>query len=207
MKARKGILAAAAAAATLSLVLVGCAPEADDDDDGAQDPQSSSSSQPNDSGDASDTGEGADLATTEFALSWQDAVDQATQSFDGDLSSIELDWQQTQYAYTVELVSSEEEYEVKIDANSGDVLAEQTETMDSDDAAEKQAEIVDVQKVVPYDDALMTATDASEGRVDEWKLEGTAGGAHYQFDIAPGAGRDLEVTVDAYTGEIVKQGD
>lgn len=148
-----------------------------------------------------------DLADAEFALSWQDALDIANQQFDGDLYSVGLDWERTQFAYTVKLVSDTDEYEVEIDADSGDVLAEETEPLDDDDAAEKTSEIIDVERVVPWSDALDAAQSEADGRVDEWKLEGTEQGAQYQFDIGQPSGEDLEVSIDAYTGEFLRLDD
>ena len=148
-----------------------------------------------------------DLADAEFALSWEDALDIANEQFDGDLYSVGLDWERTQFAYTVKLVSDTDEYEVEIDADSGDVLAEETESLDDDDAAEKTSEIIDVEQVVPWSDALDAALNEADGRIDEWKLEGTEQGAQYQFDIDQPSGEDLEVSIDAYTGEFLRLDD
>ena len=156
---------------------------------------------------SSDKTRDTDLADAEFALSWEDALDIANEQFDGDLYSVGLDWERTQFAYTVKLVSDTDEYEVEIDADSGDVLAEETESLDDDDAAEKTSEIIDVEQVVPWSDALDAALNEADGRIDEWKLEGTEQGAQYQFDIDHPSGEDLEVSIDAYTGEFLRLDD
>ena len=156
---------------------------------------------------SSDKTRDTDLADAEFALSWEDALDIANEQFDGDLYSVGLDWERTQFAYTVKLVSDTDEYEVEIDADSGDVLAEETESLDDDDAAEKTSEIIDVEQVVPWSDALDAALNEADGRIDEWKLEGTEQGAQYQFDIDQPSGEDLEVSIDAYTGEFLRLDD
>lgn len=156
---------------------------------------------------SSDKTKDTDLADAEFALSWEDALDIANEQFDGDLYSVGLDWERTQFAYTVKLVSDTDEYEVEIDADSGDVLAEETEPLDDDDAAEKTSEIIDVEQVVPWSDALDAALNEADGRIDEWKLEGTEQGAQYQFDIDQPSSEDLEVSIDAYTGEFLRLDD
>lgn len=157
-----------------------------------------------DAADTSRTARGADLATTEFAIAWTDAVDTATANFDGALAEIELDWRGDRYAYKVELVSDSEEYEVRIDADSGEQFGEQTEVIDADDVAEKQAETVDPQAVVPWSEALAAALDAHSGAVNEWKLEGTERGPEYTFDIDGGSDDDREVSVDAATGKVTE---
>lgn len=189
----------------LMLVLSGCT----DTEEGpapsapASEPSATAPAEPSPTEKTQDT----DLADAEFALSWQDALAQARQNFDGELYSIELDWEQAQCAYTVKLVSDTEEYEIEIGADSGDVLDEETEAMDGDDIAEKTSEIVDVDRVVPWSDALQTAKGVADGRVDEWKLEGTGGGAKYEFDIDTGDGEDVEISVDAYSGELLGEDD
>jgi len=152
-------------------------------------------------------GRDTDLATAEFALSWQDALKQAQQRFDGDLQSIGLDWEQTQYAYTVKLASQTEEYEVEIAADSGDVLGEETDTMDGDDAAESRAEIVDTATVVPWTEARDAALGVADGRIDEWKLEGDQRGPRHEFDVVTGSSEDTEVAVDARSGEVIGRDD
>jgi len=148
-----------------------------------------------------------DLADAEFALSWEDALDLAGQQFDGQLHSIGVDWNLTRFTYTVQLVSDTEEYEVEIDADNGDLLTEETESLDGGDAAEMSSEIVDVKRVVPWSDALDAALNEADGRIVEWKLEGTDHGAQYQFDIDQTSGEDLEISVDAYTGEFLDRDD
>lgn len=200
---------AAAAALSLVLGLAGCAGAAEPDEPAPPaTPGDSGSSAPGDSGSTSDessaTGRGADLATTQFALSWQDAVDQAMADFDGRLAEIELDWARDRYAYTVELVSDTEEYKVRIDADTGEKYESRTEQIEADDLAEAQAEVVDLDAIVSWDEALVTALDAQQGTVNEWKLEGTERGPQYQFDIDDDAGEDYGVTIDAVSGALVE---
>lgn len=188
------------AGVALMLALSGCT--AGESAPPSQPPAEPSATAPADTSSGEKT-RNTDLADAEFALTWQDALGQARQNFDGELYSIELDWEQTQFAYTVKLVSDTEEYEIEIGADSGDVLDEETEAMDSDDVAGKTSEVVDVDRVVPWSDALATAKGVLDGRVDEWKLEGTERGAKYEFDIDTADGQDIEVSVDAYTGDLI----
>ncbi|OUZ07245.1 hypothetical protein BHE97_17215 [Aeromicrobium sp. PE09-221] len=82
--------------------------------------------------------------------------------------------------------------------------AEETERFDDDDRAEKAAEVVSVGDVVELDDAMGTALAEYDGRIVEWKLEGTSRGPRYQFDIrADGDSEDVEVSVDAVSGEFL----
>jgi len=194
----------ATAAMALSLTLVGCAGSGGSSS-GADAPPgpSRSESGSGSSGEDSVTERGADLATAQFAVSWEDAVDTARGNFDGELAEVGLDWTRDRYAYKIELVSDTEEYELRIDADSGEQFGERTEKIESDDLAEKRAEAVDLGDVVPWKEALATALDARSGTVNEWKLEGAKHGPRWEFDIGGESGEDVEATIDARTGELI----
>jgi len=203
--ALRGLFASTAAAA---LLLAGCS-GGDDSDEGPVTPAPDSSAQgekgaPDDAG---RTARGADLATTEFSVSWTDAVEAAQKNFTGDLAEIELEWQRGAYMYEVELVSKTEEYKVRIDADTGEQRDERTKKPDADDIAENLAEVVDVDRVIEWQRALKVALDAQPGTVNEWKLEGTERGPQYQFDIDSDSGQDYELTIDAVTGKLLEHDD
>ena len=162
----------------------------------------SSSAQP--SGD-SGPGRDADLATTTFDVSWQDAVDIAMDGFDGQLTEVKLDWERDQWAYAVELVSDTEEYDVKVRAANAEVLREDIEPLYGDDVAETQEDIFDPATVVDLQDAQTAALGAVDGRITEWVLEGDNRGVFFEFEILSNdGGDDTDVRVDATTGEVVE---
>ena len=184
----KRILVAGAGAALFAAAAAGC-----------------SDDEPDRSGTSEDS---VDLASADVSLSWQDAVALAQDSFDGDLASIELDDSRDGLVYTIELVSADEEYETVIGADDESVISEETERIDDDDRAEKAAETVALDEVVELDEAMETALTEYDGQVVEWKLEGTSHGPQYQFDIrADGDTEDVEVSVDALSGELLGRDD
>ena len=171
-----------------------------DDETNAEEPTSESPG----GGDETDVNK-VDLADQKFDLTWQDALDQASEKFDGDVSKIELEVENGVYAYKIELLSDTQEFEYEINANTGDVLDEETDDLDQDEAkTERQNKSIDLDQVVSVEDAMTTALGEQDGRVKEWKLEGKSSGPRYEFDIEQsGSTSDVEIEVDAISGEIV----
>lgn len=153
---------------------------------------------------ASVTPFGADLTVTPFAVSWVDAVDIAKKQFDGDVTEVELDWNIDRYAYKIELVSATEEYEVIIDADTGEKSNAHTERIDAEDLATKKSEVIDLDQLVTWESALAAALATQAGSVDEWNLEGRAEGPQYEFDIVDSTGNDFDVILDAMTGIVLR---
>jgi uncharacterized membrane protein YkoI len=146
-----------------------------------------------------------DLATTTFDVTWQDAVATALERFDGDVTSVELDWKRSagDYAYSIELQSDAAgEYEVDVHASTGEVVAESADPdsdADADDVLDLDAVTVDVA------DAMQTALDERPGAVVEWTLDTDDGAQVFTFDVVTAdGGDDLDITVDAATGESVE---
>ncbi len=197
------------AVAAVSLMLAGCSGGAgagsySDAYSNSQSDASGSGDGTNGSDGASVTPVGTDLAITQFAISWLDAVDIAKKQFDGGVTEVELDWNINRYAYKIELVSATEEYEVLIDADTGEKTNQKTERIDADDLATKQSEVIDLDRIVPWEEALAAALAAQAGIVDEWNLEGRAEGPQYQFDIVDTSGNDFDVILDAMTGKVLR---
>lgn len=200
---RKSALLALGAA--LSLTLAGCSGSAESSESLApiESPETrSEDSVPGANGHSQSAAErGADLATTNFTVSWQEAVEIAQAEFAGELTEIELKWSDGRYAYEVDLISGADEYDVHVDADTGDTFEAETDT--TDDVSENQAKIIDIGGIVSWDDALATALNAVAGAVDEWKLTGTSDGPEYDFEIIDSSGEDYEVEINALTGELI----
>lgn len=164
-------------------------------------PASSSAASPTGS-----QGQGTDLAEAHFDTTWQEALDIAKENFSGDVSKIELEPNDAgRYSYKIELISDKEEYSAHIDANSGELITEDLDDLDSDEqGTERQEKRIDLDKVVSLDKAMDTARAEQSGPVTKWKLEGEATGPQYEFDInREGAQGDREVHVDAMSGKIL----
>lgn len=145
-----------------------------------------------------------DLAAQSLEVSWTDAVSAAQQEFDGRLTSLELDSERQGYVYSVDLVSGSEEYEALVSASSGEILRDETESLDGDDAAEAGDEVFELEGLVEPGDAMTAATGEAEGAARSWSLDREWDGIFYEVEVAPSAGDDLDVTIDAESGEVVE---
>ncbi|MGK4219120.1 PepSY domain-containing protein [Kocuria marina] len=170
-------------------------------------PDATSTSDTTGSPDATSTSGPMDLSQHDFPVTWEDALHKAQDRFNGDVSKIELESRDGGgYEYKVELMSDAEKYAVQIDADSGEIVSEKTDSLD-DGAAERQEKTFSLDGLVSLDDAMNTATEAQDGPVNKWKVEGKESGPRYEFDITDpqGSGEDHEVQVDARSGKVVDQ--
>ncbi|MGI6878398.1 PepSY domain-containing protein [Microbacterium sp. gxy059] len=203
-----GLLSLAAVGS--ALLLAGCSTSDDPAEEEAPreaEQGTGGQTEPEDEGAASEESPAAgdqadDLSSFEASVTWQDAVTTAQESFDGDLISIGLERERSEYAYSVELASDSEEYEATISATSGEVLHEESEKLDDDDAAEIAEEIIDAAGLVEPADALAAATGEVEGTVTSWSLDRDWEGTFFEVEVLTSAG-DRDVVVDAESGEVV----
>ncbi len=206
---RRRTLPALVAIASLS-ALTACS--SGGSDAAAESPPASSSTTsaaPSESSSSSSAKKAVDVVADPPSKSWEDAVEAARGSFDGEVNKIELEQAETGgLEYKVEQISTTQKYAVQYDASSLETLSEKTDEL-GDDAAEKQGEAFDPANLIDLDEAAKTARDEVDGTITEWKAEGKdTGKVIYEFDVLPkGASpgdEDREVQVDANDGTLVK---
>lgn len=153
-----------------------------DDDDQSNDDQSGSSGLPAD----------ADLSKESPSVTPEDAISAAEkEATDGTVHGIELDFDERDEAwqYEVKIISGSTEFDVEIDAESGDVVDVEKDTTDDKEKA------IDLNDPMTYDEALTLAQGKASGRLDGWKLESDDDRIEYQFDFEDN-GEETEVSVD-----------
>jgi uncharacterized membrane protein YkoI len=109
------------------------------------------------------------------------------------IDEIEFEREDGRYVYDFEGWDGEFEYEMEIDAQTGEILSQETEAdTDHDD-------ILDLDGIISPQEAMAIALEAAgSGYVEEWDLELENGFTVYEVDIEGGEDQD----VDAHTGEI-----
>src|SRR5699024_11649210 len=105
----------------------------------------------------------------------EDADSAAQENFDGELVELELDEDNNEWVYKVNLENDTEEYEAELSAEDLSVLNEETET-DEDNNTEDQFSYGDA---IPHDEAVQTALDEAGGEREGWTVDKDDGEVKY----------------------------
>ncbi|MCG7331416.1 PepSY domain-containing protein [Salinicoccus roseus] len=132
-----------------------------------------------------------------------EAVDAASGNFDGELVEVELDNEDNQWVYKVDMESESEEYETVLSVEDLSVIDEQTESDDDFDTEEH----FNYGDAIPAEEAVQTAMDETNGELEGWTLDKDDGQIQYDVEIKNGDNGDVDVTINAENGEIVETDD
>ena len=106
----------------------------------------------------------------EFKVSLDDAVNKFKEAFEVDgieVSSIEFDEDNGKYAYDIKGFKDNEEFEAKIDAESGEVISKEKDKEDDT----KDAMAIDFTKVKAPKEAMKKAMENNKGFVKSYELD------------------------------------
>lgn len=135
----------------------------------------------------------------EFEISLDDAVDKFKETFPSEgveVSSVELDEDDDNYVYDIQGFDENKEYEAKIDAESGEVLAQEEET----DEEVKDNVAIDFVSIISPKEAMDKALENNEGYVKSYEIESNdEGKLVYKIDVEDGD----DVELDAESGDIL----
>jgi Predicted membrane protein len=126
---------------------------------------------------------------------------------DTTITSIQLDATFGRYYYEITGVDDRKEYEVDIDAESGEAKKDKEETLDRDEqhGIEAQEHGIDFNNLKTFDEVTELARTAfGEGKVVKWQLEKDHGVTYWEIELKEGK-HEMSVTLDGKTGEILEQ--
>lgn len=94
---------------------------------------------------------------------------------DAKVTEVDLDKETMEYQYVIEGYDQDNQYEVKINPVSGDVLSDDTEVMDVDDTEEDR--IIEKDHLAKVENLIMMAQkeDGSDSELDEWTVSSEDG--------------------------------
>lgn len=134
------------------------------------------------------------IENIEFPISIQDAIDIFNNEFGSpNIDEIQFEREDGRYVYDFAGWDGEFEYEMEIDAQTGEILSQEVE------ADTEHDDILDLDGIISPQEAMAIALEAAgAGYVEEWDLELEDGFTVYEVDIEGGEDQD----VDAHTGDI-----
>ena len=132
-----------------------------------------------------------------FSITLDDAIDLFYETFgseDINIEQISFDDDDGRYLYEIDGWDGEFEYELDIDAETGEIVKqEQEEETDTDD-------VLDLDGIITPNEAMDAALEASgSGYVQEWQLEVENDRTIYEIDVEGGEDQD----VDAHSGDVL----
>ena len=137
----------------------------------------------------------------EFKISLDDAVKKFKEEFKADeieVSSLEFDEDNGKYAYDIKGFNGNDEYEAKIDADSGEILSKEQDS--EDDSSDKKA--IDFTKIKDAKEAIKKALENNKGFVKSYELDvNDQGKTIYEIDVVGGD----DVELDAETLDIIQK--
>lgn len=152
--------------------------------------------------DSTSAGAADPTAANEEMLSFEEASAKALTVANGTITDIELDRDSRTPHYEIDIYHEGYEYDVKVDAATGDVLEEKREKEDRDDKDDNQQAASE--EYISSDEAVKAAQAVAEGTVKEVEFDKEDGTAHYEVKIENGR-TEHEVYVNALDGQILKQ--
>ncbi|NYF23318.1 PepSY domain-containing protein [Sporosarcina sp. JAI121] len=150
---------------------------------------------------AGNTGHGL-AATPKGLLTIEEAEAIAVKSVDGKVTQIELDREKSGDIYEVEVKSDGVEYDLDIDAKTGNVLrTDSDDEFDDDDSDDKV--IVSDGKFITKEAAVKIAMKQAKGTATEVELDEDDGRVVYEIEIKDGK-YEYDFDIDAISGEVLK---
>lgn len=141
------------------------------------------------------------ISAMQSKVSLTQAINIAKQNAKGDIVSAEFDYDDDDATgkYEIELVGNGTSYEVKIDANTGQVLKTKQEKLDKKDMVEYSAMN---QAKVTLTTAIQIAAQSVNGKVISAEFELERGQSVYDTEIVKG-NQIYNVSIDANTGKVL----
>ncbi|GCF94619.1 lipoprotein [Enterococcus florum] len=187
----------------LSIALAGCTSNENELPAGSSTAASSSARvQDSSSSTVSDT-ESTKTNVEGIAVSASDALKAYP---DTSVTSLELEPSLGTYYYEVKGMDDDTEYDVKINAETGDLKKEREEALDDDEknGVERQEEELSIDGILSIEEAANAAVKAvGKGEAKEWSLEKEMSTTYWEVKVLDGRS-ETSVKLDAKTGDVLE---
>ena len=145
-------------------------------------------------------------ATPKGLLTIEEAEAIAVKTVDGKVTKIELDREKSGDVYEVEVKSDGVEYDLDIDAKTGEVLRTDKDNLDKDNFYDDDSDdkiIVSDGKFITEKAAIEIAMKQAKGTVTEVELDEDDDRVIYEIEVRDGK-YDYDFDIDAISGEVLK---
>lgn len=125
---------------------------------------------------------------------------------DTDITSIQLEKELSGFVYKVEGVDDDNEYELKINAETKEVVKDKTEKLDLDEqgGSKRNSDKLDLEGIISLDEATKIAEEkAGTGQAVEWDLDRELTTTYWEVKVKDGT-NEIQVKLDAKTGDILE---
>lgn len=142
------------------------------------------------------------ISEQEFDITLDDAIQIYHDTHpNSSIESIEFDEDNGKYEYDFDGFDDSTEYELTIDASSGEAIDKNT---DNDDENDNNA--LNLDNIVSPQEAMTAALEeVNSGYVDSWHLDTENGATVYEINIENSQDDDDDVIINAETGEFMKR--
>ncbi len=148
--------------------------------------------------------------TSEKATAVAVSLEKVTTAFEkkypeAKITSLQLDTDFGRYFYEIEGVDQQKEYQVEVNAETGEFTKEKVETLDVDEqnGVKMQEEALDLTNIISREQATTLAEKAAKvGQATDWKLEKELGITYWEVKVKEGQ-QKIEVKIDAHSGKIL----
>ena len=149
----------------------------------------------NDSGNKVD----AKVNQAKTILGYDEVKKIALQEVDGVIEDIELERKGNTAVYEIEIEKGNIDYDLHIDAYSGEIYSVDRDDDDDDD----DNNFVNYENIISQSDAIAIAEKAVNGKMKEIKLDEDDGLLKYEVELRTDRG-EAEVKMDASTGNVLE---
>ena len=125
---------------------------------------------------------------------------------DSKVTEIKLDTKYDDLEYKIEGYDTDNEYQVRLDAVSGEVKSDDTKSLDSEDKNDGVISRDDVQKVNQLVDKAKKQAEKNT-KFKKWSLEDNDGNLEFEIEYKDGNNKDVEYTYDVASGQLKEKGD
>ncbi|MFS0782636.1 PepSY domain-containing protein [Bacillus sp. 1P06AnD] len=145
-----------------------------------------------------------DLESADLNMSIEDAMAIAKMKSEGDFTKIELSKDGKRYVYEVEMMTNTTETELKIDANTKQVIKQDSDNLDTDEIGTEHAnKMMSLEKLIEPEEAISIAKKKVPGTVTSWELQRKGDKTVYEIDIIDQTNFERQVMVDATSKSIL----